>query len=159
MTQKNKIVIFDLDGTLAIIDKRRELAVARSTPGKRFHWGVFFDPKNIALDEPNQSVIDVFKALQSVGYTMVIFSGRDSISEKETIEWLSSHGIFPDFMRMRPLKTYTPDNDLKQSWLDELDIDGLTKDDVMMVFDDRDQVVKMWRENGLTVSQVNYGDF
>ena len=158
MTKKNKIVIFDLDGTLAIIDKRRALAGARGTK-KRMNWKVFFDPLNIALDEPNVPVIELFKTLKKDGYTMVIFSGRDSISEDMTKLWLEKHGVKPDFMRMRPKNTYTPDNDLKQSWLDELNVDGLTKDDVMMVFDDRDQVVKMWRENGLTVSQVNYGDF
>ena len=158
MTKKNKIVIFDLDGTLAIIDKRRALAGARGTK-KRMNWKVFFDPLNIALDEPNQPVIDVFKALKTVGYTMVIFSGRDSISEDMTKLWLEKHGVKPDFMRMRPKNTYTPDNDLKKSWLDELNVDGKTKDDVMMVFDDRSKVVSMWRENGLFCAQVAPGDF
>ncbi len=155
---KNKIVIFDLDGTLANIEKRRALAGARGTR-KRMNWKVFFDPLNIALDEPNVPVIELFKSLKRDGYTMVIFSGRDSISEDMTKMWLDKHDIHPDFMRMRPQNTYTPDNDLKQSWLDELNVDGLTKDDVMMVFDDRDQVVEMWRKNGLVCSQVAYGDF
>jgi hypothetical protein len=33
------------------------------------------------------------------------------------------------------------------------------KDDVVAVFDDRDKVVNMWRENGLTCMQVAYGNF
>ena len=55
-----KTVIFDLDGTLAIIEKRRLKAGSPSgktpTPGK-MDWDVFFDPDNIKLDEPNHPVI------------------------------------------------------------------------------------------------------
>lgn len=158
MTKLNKIVIFDLDGTLANIEKRRALAGARGTR-KRMNWKVFFDPLNIGLDEPNQPVIDVFKALKVAGYTMVIFSGRDAISEDITKLWLAKHGIDYDFMRMRPQNSYTPDNDLKQSWLDELNVGGLTKDDILFIVDDRDQVVEMWRENGHVCLQCNYGNF
>ena len=49
---------------------------------------------------------------------------------------------------------YTKDSDLKQMWLD-----GIGVDNVAMVFDDRNQVVDMWRDNGLTVFQVAQGDF
>jgi hypothetical protein len=31
--------------------------------------------------------------------------------------------------------------------------------DVVIVFDDRDKVVKMWRDLGLLCGQVYYGDF
>ena len=48
-----------------------------------------------------------------------------------------------------------PDEKLKKSWLTDL-----TKPDrVMCVFDDRDKVVKMWRDNGLTCFQVAEGAF
>ena len=47
-----------------------------------------------------------------------------------------------------------PDNDLKQMWLNDIGVDN-----VAMVFDDRQQVVDMWRDNGLTVFQVADGDF
>ena len=35
----------------------------------------------------------------------------------------------------------------------------IDKDDVFAVFDDRQQVVDMWRKNGLTTFQVADGDF
>ena len=41
-------------------------------------------------------------------------------------------------------------------WLDNL---GFSVDDVFAVFDDRQQVVDMWRDNGLQVFQVADGDF
>ena len=45
-----KSVNLDLDGTLAIIDKRRVLA---TKPDGKINWDIFFDPKNISLDVPN----------------------------------------------------------------------------------------------------------
>jgi hypothetical protein len=56
---------------------------------------------------------------------------------------------------MRPQEhLFMPDNDLKQMWLDDIGVDN-----VAMVFDDRNQVVDMWRQNGLTTFQVADGDF
>lgn len=157
MKNTNKIVIFDLDGTLANIDKRRKLA---SIPkSRKINWKVFFDPKNIQLDEPIWPLIETFKALQERGYKMTIFTGRDSISKNETIEWLNSFDIKPDLLKMRPQGTQTPDNELKQSWLDELELKGLTKKDILCVFDDRDKVVAMWRSNDITCLQANHGNF
>ena len=52
----NKIVIFDLDGTLADITARRNLA---TKDDGRMNWSIFQDPKNIDLDVPNQKVVDM----------------------------------------------------------------------------------------------------
>ena len=57
---KRKIVIFDLDGTLALIDKRRDISIKDN--GK-MDWGKFFDPKNIDLDNPNAPVNQMAKLL------------------------------------------------------------------------------------------------
>ena len=156
--KKNKIVVFDLDGTLANIEERRAKAdIAKGR--KRMNWKVFFDPLNVALDKPNTPVIESFKALKSAGYTMVIFSGRDSISEDITKLWLKNNGVDYDFMRMREQGSHTPDDTLKRDWMNELNVDGLTKDDVMCIYDDRNKVVDMWRKEGFVCFQVAPGDF
>ena len=149
----DKIVIFDLDGTLALIDTRRALATDAGT-GK-MDWDIFFDPKHIDLDVPNQQVIDMANMLHSQGYLIYIFSGRSDKTEDATIDWLDKHNVRYDHLQMRPKNLlFMPDNDLKQSWLD-----AIGKDNVAMVFDDRNQVVDMWRDNGLTTFQVADGDF
>ena len=148
----NKIVIFDLDGTLALIDKRRDLA---TKDNGKFDWDVFFDPDNIDLDTPNQTVIDMANLLHSQGYSIYIFSGRSDVTEDATMDWLDKHNVNYDLLQMRPQGLlYKPDNDLKQDWLNVI-----KKDRVAMVFDDRNQVVDMWRDNGLTTFQVADGDF
>jgi len=148
-----KTVIFDLDGTLALIDKRR--AISAKDNGK-INWKTFFAPENISLDEPNVPVIEMAKMLKDQGHSVVIFSGRDSISRKETIEWLDKHLVPFDVLKMRPQGTFTPDDVLKQNWLDQLFPD---RSDVLCIFDDRDKVVKMWRDNGISCFQVAPGNF
>ena len=148
---EQKIVIFDLDGTLALIDERRALA---AKPNGKIDWKKFFAPENINLDKPNYPVITAFNAFAEQGFKMVILSGRDAISRTETRQWLKSNGIHPDILWMRPQGSFTPDDILKKAWLDELGAEN-----VFCVFDDRDKVVQMWRNNGLTCFQVNYGNF
>ena len=153
----DKIVIFDLDGTLADIDTRRALSLKMN--GK-IDWDKFFDPNNIQLDDPNQPVIDIANMLHSQGYLIYIFSGRSDKTEDATIAWLDKHNVSYDLLQMRPQGLlYKPDNDLKQGWLDTITLGKAGKDRVAMVFDDRQQVVDMWRKNGLTCFQVADGDF
>ena len=152
MNKNKKTVIFDLDGTLALIDSRRELSLKDN--GK-IDWDVFFDPKMISLDDPNQPVIDMADMLSQQGFAIWILSGRSDVTHQATVDWLGKHNVNYDKLVMRPQNhLYMPDNDLKQMWLD-----NIGKDNVAMVFDDRQQVVDMWRSNGLTTFQVADGDF
>ena len=149
--RNNNIVIFDLDGTLANIDKRRKLA----TKNGKMNWNVFFNPDNIDLDTPNQAVINMANILYSQDYIIYILSGRSDKTEDATIAWLDKHNVNYDLLIMRPQnQLYKKDSDLKQGWLDTIG-----KDRVSMVFDDRNQVVDMWRQNGLPTFQVADGDF
>ena len=87
--RNNNIVIFDLDGTLANIDKRRTLA----TKNGKMNWNVFFNPDNIDLDTPNQAVIDMANMLYSQDYIIYILSGRSDKTEDATIAWLDKHNV------------------------------------------------------------------
>ena len=68
MFLKNKIVIFDLDGTLALIDDRRKIS---TKPNGKLDWDKFFDPKNISLDKPNIPVIKMKQSLCDSGHQIV----------------------------------------------------------------------------------------
>ena len=171
-----KTIIFDLDGTLAIIDKRRIKAGSPTgktpTPSK-MDWDVFFDPDNIKLDEPNIPVIKMAQMFDNDGFNIVIFSGRNDRSFDATVEWLLDNKVPWDLLVMRPDKfkdkswpiaknnpatpdmRFMPDEILKKKMLDTF----VDKDDVLMCVDDRQKVVDMWRENGLTCFQVAPGNF
>ena len=146
--------IFDLDGTLALIDRRR----ARASQGGKIDWKVFFDPELVKTDEPNESVICVAHTLRAQGFRIVIFSGRSESTQEVTLEWLKLHQVEFDQIRMRPVNSFVPDEQLKASWLAE-DFPGDQQQRIVGIFDDRDKVVDMWRSKGITCFQVAPGDF
>ena len=151
-----KNVIFDLDGTLALIDDRRKIS---KKPNGKMDWDVFFDPKNIDLDLPNHAVIAMAQTLKAAGHRIIILSGRSKATKDATRVWLKKFDVPFDILKMRPTSKdfmFMPDDKLKQMWLDDLFTD---KSDIVCVFDDRQKVVDMWRSNGLTCMQVAPGDF
>ena len=148
--------IFDLDGTLADISKRLEI----SNRSGSMDWGEFFNPDNIHWDEPKQSVIDMTHLLP---HQIVIFSGRSDTTRKETLLWLAEQDVRFDAILMRPMDTdeFTNDAVLKERWLNQL-VDGKLGGKITTikgVFDDRNQVVKMCRDKGLTCFQGAEGNF
>jgi phosphoglycolate phosphatase-like HAD superfamily hydrolase len=151
-----KTVIFDLDGTLANIETRRGISIKEN--GK-MDWDILFDPNNISLDTPNRPVITMAKLLKESGHRIVILSGRSKVTKDATRDWLKQFDVPFDVLKMRPDNKefkFMPDDQLKKLWLDQL---FPNTEDVLCVFDDRDKVVKMWRENGLSCLQVAEGNF
>jgi len=163
-------VIFDLDGTLANIDARRKKSLK---PNGKMDWDVFFDAENINLDKPNDPVIKMAQLLAEDGFKIVIFSGRNDRSFFTTKSWLTRNRVPFDLLVMRPDKfqkdswpiadgnpatkemRWMPDEILKKEMLDTF----INMDEVFLVVDDRDKVVKMWRDLGLNTFQVAPGDF
>jgi len=147
-------IIFDLDGTLALIDKRRELS---TKPNGKLDWNKFFDPVNIELDEPNPAVVKMAQLFAEQGFNIVIFSGRSNKTERTTRIWLSNNRIPFQKLVMRDSITdpFTPDNILKEGML----FRHVDVNDVFLVVDDRQKVVDMWRGLGLTTFQVADGNF
>ena len=172
MGMRKNTIIFDLDGTLADINERKQKAQWESND-KAMDWDVFFDPKNIMLDKPKYEVIKCLQMFRDQGYKIVIFSGRNDRSFHTTKKWLADHNIFYDLLVLRPDKfkdeswpvadgnpatfnmRFMPDEILKKEMLDTfVDID-----DVFIVFEDRKKVVNMWRELGLTCFEVEEAIF
>ena len=169
--EAKKTVIFDLDGTLAIIDRRKEHATQSN--GK-INWNEFFNPAHISFDEPNEPVIKLAQMFHDYNYEILIFSGRNDRMYERTVEWLEWNDVPFDLLVMRPDKfqgrtwpvaeynpatpdmRYMPDEKLKKAMLDEF-VENIK--DVFLVVDDRDKVVKMWRDLGLNTFQVAPGDF
>lgn len=138
--------IFDLDGTLANIDHRRDLLP---------NWDAFFEAcDQDALVIP---VADILWDLFHQGHRVEIWSGRSAKVEAKTRAWLVGYDIDPNVLaRMRPEDDFRPDEVLKASWLAEERAAG---NEPAMIFDDRQKVVDMWRREGVVCAQVAPGDF
>ena len=141
-----KTAIFDLDGTLALIEHRRHLVTA-SPP----NWTEF--NAQCGNDEPNEPIIEQMKMMREHGWKIFIFSARSEEAMDLTKEWLRKNVAENAFwqLRMRPRGIYLRDDLLKMWWLAQLREEGF---DVKIAFDDRQQVVDMWRLNGVTCCQV-----
>jgi hypothetical protein len=153
-------VIFDLDGTIALIDHRRHL-VEPPDSNNEFPWKPDWDEfyRRCTIDKPNIPVILSLKALKDAGHTINIYSGRSDMVMMDTLSWLKEHlGDYANGikLRMRSKKDYTPDEKLKEDWMNA---DFPDKSEVLCVFDDRDKVVAMWRRNGIPCFQVAPGKF
>jgi|TARA_Y100000310_G_scaffold104533_1_gene102865 phosphoglycolate phosphatase-like HAD superfamily hydrolase len=145
-------IIFDLDGTLALVEERRLKSIK---PNGKLDWDKFYDPSNIKYDKPNMPVVRMAQLFAEAGYNIYIFSGRSDRTKYTTRSWLTHNKIPFHKLIMRKQKNYTPDEILKERWLDKY----ADRDDVFLVVDDRQKVVDMWRKNGLTVFQVDKGNF
>lgn len=131
--------MFDVDGTIAKMDGRSP-----------------FDWSKVDQDTPNTDVIRIAQALKNAGNTIIVASGRDGSAYDDTRAWMFQHGMPYDHFWIRPAGNSEKDYVIKERIYRE-HIQG--KFNVRGVFDDRDQVVHLWRHLGLTTMQVDYGAF
>ena len=149
-----KNIIVDLDGTLAYDDHRRPLISSHG-------WSTYFAA--LQKDEPNLDLITLLQHLSGV-MKIHIFTGRCDSVKKETEDWLSTHKVPYDVLCMRPKDTPYPnfhkplseqafvtDSELKFKMLERY---SLHPYNVVMVFDDRNEMVDWWRLRGFSCSQV-----
>lgn len=139
-----KAVICDLDGTVAWMQNRSP-----------------YDGTKVDADKCDPMLQTLLHAISmsSLHCIEVIFvSGREGTAEcqEKTLNWLQKHFSFDFTILMRKEKDYRPDEVVKKEIYEQYIKDQY---DVMCVFDDRQKVVDMWREQGLLCCQVAKGDF
>lgn len=169
------MIIFDLDGTLADCEHRRHFVQVDHERNimKAFNAG------NITLDEFKKSwkpdwnsfhedchkdlpvwpVVTVMESLFLNNVTLQekeiqIWSGRCESVRDKTEYWLKyivGENTYSK-LQMRPIGDSTPDDVLKEKWLDEALAEGKK---IECVFDDRPKVLKMWRRRGIFVFDCN----
>lgn len=133
-------VIVDVDGTVALMHDRSP-----------YEWHA------VGQDRPNAAVIEVVRSLHAAGQQIVFLSGRDSSCFEATERWLVDQVKVPFELFMRAVGDNRKDSIVKRELFDA-HVDG--RFNVLAVIDDRDQVVRMWRDElGLTCLQVADGAF
>jgi hypothetical protein len=135
-------VIFDLDGTFAFLGDRSPYDGSRSE-GDEINAAVYFVYEAIRAGKPETAVL--------------LVSGREERWRPETERWLARHEITYDALYLRPTGDRRKDTVVKRETFERHIAGQFT---VLVVFEDRDQVVRMWRDDlRLPCFQVAWGDF
>ena len=158
MMNKFKDIIVDMDGTLADIHERVERAEANPPPGKRMNWDIFLNERTMMeLDEPNEHVIELVRALHSTQHRIIITSARNErhreVTEVQLLNWFGFK-VYQS-MYLRKDNDFRSDNIVKEELLEQIRADGY---DPHIAIDDRQQVVDHWRKLGLKCWQVEKTD-
>lgn len=141
--------IFDIDGTLA--DLTHRLPHIQKDPKD---WGSFFAA--CADDAPIYHIIKLAIDIDISGAAIVYVSGRSDECREATEKWLRVNALPDGKIFMRASGDHRPDHQVKVELLQMLRNEGYRP---VMAFDDRNSVVKMWRELGIPCAQVADGDF
>lgn len=141
-------IVFDIDGTLTLVgDRLNDL--------KNKDWDSFYN--RCHEDAPNQSICDIYKQSYIFGNKLILLTGRRESCRQKTLDWLYRHGLAaPELLIMRPDNDWRSDTVVK---FEQLEKAGVKAKDVDLVFEDRNSMVKAWRDLGVTVCQVADGDF
>ena len=167
MNHKRNLFIFDIDGTLADLTHRLHyIKFNASMHGfeRDFkpNWDAFHE--HVDKDEPIEPVIKLCETLLITNNDVWFFTGRMEHSRRKTyrwlfnnIRWFHNHDLYDHQLVMRQTGDFRPDYIIKKEMLDNmLDED---KERLVCIFDDRQQVVDMWRKNGITCLQVKDGNY
>lgn len=139
-------VVVDLDGTLCDGRARYHLVKGKHRDYEAFH-------KRLREDPPNPWCVSLIRALVNGGHGLqvVLVSARPKSATEDTIAWLAEHlgyEFFNALFLLRADGDSTPDQELKRAWLH-----AYGKERVLFTVDDRQKVVDMWREEGITCLQ------
>lgn len=138
MTIKPDAIIVDVDGTIALRRNRGP-----------YEW------HKVGNDAPNKPIVRLVGTLYEMGYALLIVTCRDGRFESLTTQWLYDYQIPFDRCYSKPADSDDTDVVVKARIYEDIKEEF----NVQYVFDDRQEVVEMWRNNGLTCLQVADGYF
>lgn len=144
-----KCWIVDIDGTIANTEHR----IHYITDGHK-NWDAWH--ANAHKDEPIDEVVALLDMAAANDIKIVLCTARDEKCRQDTLDWLEANDIPWDALYMRKKGDRRDDDIVKFELLEQMYEAGY---EPVLVLEDRDRVVKMWRNAGLRCLQVSYGDF
>ncbi len=148
MTKK---VIVDIDGTISKIGDR--LKYLNQDPPD---WDQFY--AHCDEDEPIQPIIDLLEDIDFF-HDIYFFTGRRESCRAKTEQWIYDYLHWENDnykMYMRRDGDHRHDTEVKPEFLDQA---KLNIANVAFILEDRNSMVKKWRELGFTCLQVCDGNF
>ena len=144
-----KVIVFDIDGTLADIEHRRSFVATKPKNWKAFNAG-------IVNDTPHEDIVTLAQTLWVAGNKIILCSGRGEEQREVTVRQMVNFGVSFRKLFMRPAKDHRPDDIIKVELLQQIRSEF---GEPFLWFDDRTRVVNAIRAEGVRVLQVAPGDF
>lgn len=138
-------VVIDIDGTCSNAINRQHLVDG----SQKKDWERFYDLCD--EDAHHEDIRYIVWSLIGQLHTPIYMTGRVERVRVKTIGWLHHKGFPKGQVVMRP------DGDTRQDCIVKAEMAeqaGVFPANTLCVLDDRDQVVKMWRERGFRCLQV-----
>jgi predicted kinase len=149
---EQKVVIFDMDGTMADQTVRRQYI-----EGEHKDYDLYYNYVSILGDTPVGVVIDWCNACYADGLIVLVVSGRPADRASDaTVDWLRMYGVNYHRLFMRPGGDFRDDDIIKQEILDKI-LKWINKDQILFSVDDRPRIIRMWQLNGITCYDVGKG--
>jgi hypothetical protein len=155
-------IICDLDGTLANCEHRVHHVQKVDGKGlkRKPDWNAFY--AGVRDDTVNGAVLYVLDQFMNYGpsqFEVIFCSGRPERCREDTVEWLKEECRMWEPPRTQLLMR--KDGDFRADYIVKQEIydTHIKGKNVLFVMDDRQQVVDMWRRNGLKCFQVAEGNF
>ena len=133
------IAIFDLEGTTSCSLWREPLRIARK-----------YDEYNEGLhkDKPNQNILRRMYNMDTSNIEIIILTAKPEKYIMDVKDWLDKHEVTCDELYMRPEGNYETSVEFKQRFI----LPRLR--DIIVAFDDRQDVIDMYRRNNIPAIKV-----
>ena len=141
-------IIFDIDGTLSNPEHR--LHLIKTEPKQ---WDEFYAAAR--MDLPIKPIV-ALAGIIGEKCPIICVTGRVESIRGDTREWLDEYSIDYRGLYMRADGDTRDDFVVKAELFDQMKADGW---DPIIAFEDRTQVVEMWRSKGVICAQVAEGNF
>lgn len=139
----NKIVLCDIDGTVANNDHRQNLL-------KEFKdWDLFFS--KLDQDEPIEKIIKIVNEYSEQGFVIYFLTGRPERYELKTRQWLEKFFKFQINLIMRK------DGDMRDKLLIKYELfsDNFQSEEILVCIENDLKLCELWESLDLAVINVN----
>ena len=146
-------IVFDIDGTLANLSHRLKWVSGEVKDWDRFYQGVGEDEVIV----PIAQLFAMYASSLPSSSKLICITGRPERTREATLKWFREKiGPEPDAIYMRKDHDFRPDVEVKREWVEKLRKEG---HNIILAFEDRDRVVKMYRDLGIQCCQVAEGTY
>jgi FMN phosphatase YigB (HAD superfamily) len=145
--KKIKVVIFDVDGTLANVDP-----YIHFVRGLKKDYDAFHEASIDAM--PNFEVLQMLNQAVSDRHAILVVTSRKEKWRGLTSMWLAKNNARSNALFMRADNDYRPDYEVKKDILDKINEYW----DVVHAIDDNPNVIRLWQENNIPTTKIGDWD-